>query len=83
MEKKTDAFRYEFSMKELFCILFGKKCPECGGMMDKKKDYEIVKGTNFDSRSVIYKNTRVKHYSYKFSCKQCGTQYTLEELSKK
>lgn len=84
MEKKPDAFAYEFTMRELFYFLFAKKkCPKCGGMMDKKKDYEIVKGTNFSQNSVVYKNSRVKHYLYKFSCKQCGSQYTLEELAKK
>lgn len=38
MEHKPDAFRYEFSMKEFFYFHFGKKkCPKCGGMMDKKR----------------------------------------------
>ncbi|HJJ19367.1 MAG TPA: hypothetical protein OIM61_09040 [Clostridiaceae bacterium] len=84
MEKKSDAFRYELNMRELFYFLFAKKiCPKCGGILDKKKDYEIIKGTNFSQRSVIYKNSRVKHYIYKFRCKRCGTQYTLKELAKK
>ena len=43
MEQKPDAFRYEFSMKEFFYLHFGKKkCPKCGEIMDKKKDYEII-----------------------------------------
>lgn len=82
MEKKPDAFRYDFTMRELFYFLFSKKkCPKCGTIMEKKKDYEIVKGTNFSQRSVVNQNSKVKHYLYRFTCKQCGAQYTLEELA--
>lgn len=56
MEKKPDAFRYEFNMRELFYFLFAKKiCPKCGGILDKKKDYEIVKGTNFSKDQLFIK----------------------------
>lgn len=82
MSKESDAFRYDFTMKELKYFLFSKKtCPKCGGIMEKKKDYEIIKGSNFSQRSVIYHNSKVKHYLYRFTCKQCGAQYTLEELA--
>lgn len=84
MEKEPDAFSYRFTMREFFYFLFSKKkCPRCGGIMDKEKDYETVKGKNFSKRSVVYHNQRVKHYIYRFSCKQCGAQYTLEELVNK
>ncbi len=83
MGEKHDAFRYDFTMREFFYFLFAKKkCPKCGGIMDKKKEHETVKGTNFSQRSVVYKNSQVKHYIYSFNCKECGSQYTLKELAK-
>lgn len=84
MGEKHDGFVYEFTMREFFYFMFcKKKCPNCNGELEKKKDYETVKGTNFSKRSVVYLKQRVKHYIYKFTCKQCGSQYTLEELAKR
>ena len=45
--EKYQAFRYDFTMKELIYFLFGKKtCPKCNGKLNKSKSYEIVDGKN-------------------------------------
>ena len=84
--EKYQAFRYDFTMKELIYFLFGKKtCPKCNGKLNKSKSYEIVDGKKFNSNSVpLYiQKSEVKHYLYTFTCEQCGTSYTLQELAEK
>lgn len=80
------AFRYEFSARELMYLLFRKKsCPECGGRMEKVKGYETKLGSDFHSsgRGMFFAdNDRVKHYQYAYHCHQCGSQFTLQELAK-
>ena len=85
-EVKQDAFRYDFTFKELFYFLFTKKiCPKCGWVMDKRKDYETAKGSEFNSKSSAFfiPHAKVKHYIYSFTCPKCGSQYTLKELVNK
>lgn len=80
------AFRYDFTMKELGYFLFKKKnCPKCNHKMIKSKDYEIVNGSTFNSRGSAFfiPNSKVKHYYYLYNCSNCGSQFTLKELSKK
>lgn len=83
---KCNAFRYDFTMKELLYFLFLKKtCPNCGNKMTKNKDYEIVNGSTFNTKSVplyVQGRSKVKHYHYLFSCSKCGSQYALKELIK-
>lgn len=82
---KHDAFRYDFTFKELIYFLFGKKvCPRCKGKMVKIKRYETVKGAEFNSKTEAFfiPNAKVKHYLYFFTCEKCGAEYSLNELIK-
>ena len=82
---KHDAFRYDFTVRELNYFLFGKKiCPRCGGKMEKGKAYETVNGSIFKSNTspLFIQGAKVKHYYYIFTCRQCGAEYTLQELAK-
>lgn len=84
---KTKAFRYDFTMRELGYFLFKKKnCPKCNNKMNKSKVYEIVDVSIFNTVSTplyIQGRKEVKHYHYLFNCSNCGSQYTLKELTKK
>ena len=78
------AFRYDFSFKELIYFLFGKKiCPKCGKTLMKIKDYETVSGAQFNRKTdpFFVPNANVKHYIYKYQCSACHSEYTLKELS--
>lgn len=80
-----DAFRYDFTGKELFYYLFKKKvCPECGSEMTKFKGYETVDGAVFNNRTSDFfvQNAKVKHYLYFFHCPTCKNDYRLSELAK-
>lgn len=82
---KHQAFRYDFTTSELVYFLFKKKaCPKCGGKMIKNKGYETLDGSVFNSKSdpFFIQNAKVKHYLYIFTCQQCGSEYTLDELAK-
>lgn len=79
-----DAFRYEFTGNELSYFLFKKKiCPKCGGKMIKSKGYETIEGrlVNRKSDGFFVPNAKVKRYLYFFTCQECGSEYTLNELS--
>ncbi len=79
------AFRYDFTIKELIYFLFKKKkCARCGGKLEKRKGYETVRGAIFNNRSdpFFVQNAKVKHYVYIFTCRQCGAQYLLKDLVK-
>lgn len=79
-----DAFLYDFTGKELAYFLFKKKmCPKCNGKLIKGKGYETVDGYVFNNKteSFYVPNAKVKHYLYFFTCQNCGTQFTLSELS--
>lgn len=81
-----DAFRYDFTIKELKYFLFGKKkCLRCRGKMEKRKAYETVNSSIFKSNtsSLFIQEAKVKHYHYIFTCRQCGAEYTLQDLIKK
>lgn len=70
-------FRYEFTFKELLYFLFGKKeCPFCKGSLVKVKVFEM--GIS-DSRFNF--GRKIKQYSYRYKCKSCRKEYSLEELS--
>lgn len=79
------AFRYDFTMKELAYFLFKKKiCPKCGGQMEKKKCCEIVDGSIFNTNDTplyIQGSKQVKHYFYIFLGRECGAEITLAELA--
>lgn len=82
---KHDAFRYDFTGKELAYFLFKKKeCPKCNGKLIKSKGYETVEGSIFNTKTAAFfvPTAKVKHYLYIFTCKNCGTEFTLSELSK-
>ena len=80
-----DAFRYDFTGKELIYFLFKKKvCPKCGGKMIKRKGDETAEGSTFNKKTdpFFVPNAKVKHYLYIFTCQECGNEFTLNELSK-
>ena len=81
----NQAFRYDFTGKELFYFLFKKKkCPKCGGRLVAHKDFEMADGSQFVSNRGYYlpKNAKVKHYSYFYDCQRCAAQFMLRELAK-
>lgn len=80
----NQAFRYDFTTKELRYFLFGsKKCPRCGGKLEKHKEFETKRGSDFVSRRGYFlpKNAEVKHYIYLYGCQQCGARFPLQELA--
>lgn len=80
-----DAFRYDFTGKELAYFLFKKKiCPKCKGKMTKSKGYETVEGSALNNKTEDFfvPSARVKHYLYFYTCQACGSEFTLSELSK-
>lgn len=80
------AFRYDFTWRELRYFCFSKKiCPRCNGKMNKRKGFETAEGAKFNSKADPFfaSNAKVKHYIYFFICQDCGRQYTLAELAKK
>lgn len=83
---KHDAFRYDFTFKELMYFLFGsKKCPNCKHKMIRHKTSETRDGGEFyspSSENILTCNT-VKYYGYKYTCQHCGGTYTLTELAEK
>lgn len=84
MDKKHDAFRYDFTPREFLFFLFGKKtCPECGGPMGRVKLREHVKGREFNTRSSapFHADADVLHYRYEYRCGRCGRTYSLEQLA--
>lgn len=79
-----DAFQYDFTFKELVYFLFKKKsCPKCGGQMIKSKGFETKIGSDLNSKANAFfvPNARVKHYLYYYTCQNCGSRFTLNELS--
>lgn len=81
----NDAFRYEFTGRELMYFLFKKKvCPRCGDKLSKVKDSEIVEGylLNSTQEAFFVPNAKVKRYRYLFSCHNCKTVYPINELVK-
>lgn len=52
--------------------------------MKKEKCCETVEGSVFNTNTVpLYiQGHQVKHYFYRFSCTDCGAEFTLSELSK-
>lgn len=81
----VQSFRYDFTAKELAYFLFKKKtCPKCGEQMKKDKCCETIDGSIYNTNSVpLYiQGRQVKHYFYRFTCQECGAEFTLTELSK-
>lgn len=84
MNKKHDAFRYDFTPRELLFLLFGKKtCPACGCPMERVKLHETVKGREFNTRSSapFHAGADVLRYRYTYRCGRCGRTYSLERLA--
>lgn len=80
------SFRYDCTAAELAYLLFARKtCPLCGGRMSKEKCCETVDGSVFDTSSVpLYiRGRKVRHYFYRFVCRECGSEYTLTELAER
>ena len=81
-----NAFRYDFTIKELKYFLFSKKkCPKCGSKMEKIKECKIIDGEKFKSNLTplyIVGRKEVKNYHYLFKCPKCHSQYKLKELVK-
>ena len=52
--------------------------------MTKNKGYETVEGNVFNTKTEAFfdPNAKVKHYLYFFTCQQCGSEFTLNELAK-
>jgi len=85
MQMEHDAFRYDFTFRELFFFLFKKKeCPKCKKRMMRHKVFESVPGREFNNRSAapFHQDANVKHYYYVYSCTSCGVSYKLKELVK-
>ena len=79
-----DAFRYDFTIKELMYFLFNKKrCPKCNGKMMKSKEFESVKGAEFNIKTETFfvPSASVKHYIYVYTCQNCGSKFKLSKLS--
>lgn len=53
--------------------------------MSKEKCCETVDGSVFDTSSVpLYISGRkVRRYFYRFTCRKCGSEYTLPELAER
>ena len=82
---KHTAFYYDFSPREMWYFLFGKKvCPRCGGKLIRRKSYETIHGhmPYIDDVSRI-DHRKVKHYLYSYSCEQCGASFSLSDLAEK
>lgn len=80
------AFSYDFTVKEMMYLLFKKKkCPQCGGDMQKVKHSEIVDGSTFKSNSapLYIVGRKVKKYYYCYVCQGCNANYTLSELAER
>ena len=76
-------FRYDFTMKELFYFILGKKtCPRCSGKLTREKTYETQEGSAFNDPFFI-QHAKYKHYVYIYHCSKCGSQFTLNELTNK
>ena len=78
-------FSYEFTKHEVAYLLFKrKKCPKCGGKLDKRKEYETLYGSELNSKAdpIFISNAKIKRYQYIFICINCGCQHTLNELAK-
>lgn len=83
---KHDAFRYDFTFRELIFFLFKKKeCPKCKKRMTQHKAFESVPGHVFNTRSAapFRQDANVKHYYYEYHCTNCGARYNLKELANK
>ena len=83
---KHDAFRYEFTGKELIYFFFRKKtCPRCGGKLSKTKDYKTVDGhlLNNTQNAFFVSNAKVKCYHHVFVCPSCKAAYPISELANK
>lgn len=79
-----DGFRYDFTWQELCYFLFGnKKCLHCGGNLERHKDFEFRRGSDFNTRQDAFfrSNAKVKHYVYTYSCSVCKRKFTLYELA--
>lgn len=86
MDKKHNAFRYDFTPREFLFFLFGKKtCPACGGPMERMKLRETVKGREFNTRSSapFHAGADVLRYRYAYRCGCCDRTYSLERLTEK
>lgn len=82
---KHDAFLYEFTFKEFWYFLFGRKrCPDCEGQLVKEKTYETRQESEFQTRRgrrFFHNNAKVKYYIYKYRCTQCNALFSLKELA--
>lgn len=79
-----EGFQYDFTMKELSYFLSRKKiCPKCGGKLQKVKGYETRSGAELNSKAdpMFVPQIKVKRYRYSFTCRECGSSFTLEELA--
>ena len=85
-KEKKKGFQYDFTPREFFYFLFKKKvCPACGGKMLKQKEYEVVLGSELNTRTdpIFIPNAKVKHYYYKYKCSSCNQEFPLKDLAQK
>lgn len=82
---KHTAFYYDFSPREMWYFLFGKKvCPRCGGKLIRHKSYETIHGhMPYKDHADRISPRKVKHYVYTYCCTACGTSFSLADLAKK
>lgn len=82
---ENTGFKYEFTLKELWFYLFGKKiCPKCGNKLMKTKEYEI-KTDLYHSEgadSIFKPDSKVKQYSFRYSCEKCKFSSSLTDIVK-
>ncbi len=87
-KKKPTAFYYSFKPRELKYFLFGKKlCPRCGGKLVRSKESFTTRGAlpntiNTSSDVTFIDTSKVKYYFYVYTCQECQSRYSLEELAK-
>lgn len=82
----VDAFRYDFTPRELAYFLFGKHvCPCCNHKLSRTKSSRVVPGCEFNSRSAapFHEHARVLYYTYSYSCPACNREFNLSELATK
>ncbi len=74
----------ELTASEVKYLMFDKKkCPRCGAKMNKRKESEIVSGSEINTKSspMFLDDAVVRKYTYVFECSKCASKFTLSELA--
>ena len=81
---KYQGFLYTFTPRELAFFLFHRKktCPRCGHLLAKQKSFYSANGEELNSSAddFFIPQTKVKVFSYLYTCPICKKTYTLGDL---